>query len=78
MALLSKPNSAGLLLAAVAGASQAGNEVNLQQPVTTIAAQIYDMHTLMLLICLVIFIAVFGVMFYSVYAHRKSKGAVAA
>ena len=78
MALLSKPNSAGLLLAAVAGASQAGNEVNLQQPVTTIAAQIYDMHTLMLVICLVIFIAVFGVMFYSVYAHRKSKGAVAA
>ncbi len=53
-------------------------EINLQPPVTTIAGQIYDMHTLMLLICLVIFIAVFGVMFWSVYAHRKSRGAVAA
>ncbi|MCB1954960.1 MAG: cytochrome c oxidase subunit II, partial [Rhodocyclaceae bacterium] len=53
-------------------------EVNLQPPATTIAEQIYDMHTLMLLICLVIFLAVFGVMFWSVYAHRKSRGAVAA
>jgi cytochrome c oxidase subunit 2 len=51
---------------------------NLQTPVTAIASEIYDMHTLMLWICLVIFIAVFGVMFYSVFAHRKSKGAVAA
>jgi cytochrome c oxidase subunit 2 len=32
----------------------------------------------MLIICLVIFVAVFGVMFYSIYAHRKSKGAKAA
>lgn len=52
--------------------------VNLQAPVTRIAEQIYDMHTLMLVICLVIFIGVFGVMFWSVFAHRKSKGAVAA
>jgi len=51
---------------------------NLQEPVTPVAAQIYDLHTLMLVICLVIFILVFGVMFYSIYAHRKSKGAVAA
>ncbi|MCK9261032.1 MAG: cytochrome c oxidase subunit II [Azoarcus sp.] len=36
------------------------------------------MHTLMLIICLVIFIAVFGVMFWSVFHHRKSRGAVAA
>ncbi|MCB1888202.1 MAG: cytochrome c oxidase subunit II [Rhodocyclaceae bacterium] len=53
-------------------------EINLQPPVTAIAGQIYDMHTLMLVICLVIFIAVFGVMFWSIYAHRKSRGAVAA
>jgi cytochrome c oxidase subunit II len=51
---------------------------NLQVPVTHIAEQIYDMHTLMLLICLIIFIGVFGVMFWAVFAHRKSKGAVAA
>ena len=51
---------------------------NLQAPVTRIAEQIYDMHTLMLLICLIIFIGVFGVMFWAVFHHRKSKGAVAA
>jgi cytochrome c oxidase subunit II len=52
--------------------------VNLPPPATRIAEQIYDMHTLMLLICLVIFIAVFGVMFWAVFAHRKSRGAVPA
>ncbi len=51
---------------------------NLQTPVTGIAEQINDMHTLMLVICLFIFIAVFGVMFWSVFYHRKSRGAVAA
>lgn len=52
--------------------------LNLQPPATKIAEQIYDMHNLMLLICLVIFIGVFAVMFWAVFAHRKSKGAVAA
>lgn len=78
MALLSKQGVAGFMLATVTGVSYARDAINLQQPVTQIAEQIYDMHTLMLIICLVIFILVFGVMFYSVFAHRKSKGAVAA
>ncbi|ENO86405.1 cytochrome c oxidase subunit II [Thauera linaloolentis] len=51
---------------------------NLQAPVTGIAEQINDMHTLMLVICLVIFIGVFGVMFWAMFHHRKSRGAVAA
>lgn len=49
-------------------------ELNLQQPVTQIARDIYSLHTLMLIICLVIFVAVFGVMFYSILKHRKSLG----
>ncbi len=53
-------------------------QYNLAPPVTEIARQIYDLHTLMLVICLVIFVAVFGVMFYSIFAHRKSKGAKSA
>ena len=53
-------------------------ELNLQKPVTTIADQIYDLHTFMLIVCTVIFLAVFGAMFYSIYAHRKSKGHKAA
>src|SRR5260364_137645 len=48
--------------------------VNLQTPVTEIAQTLYSLHTLMLAICGVIFVGVFGVMFYSIFAHRKSKG----
>jgi len=53
-------------------------ELNLQQPVTQIAREIYSIHNLMLFICLAIFIAVFGVMFYSILKHRKSLGHKAA
>ncbi|MDD2873177.1 MAG: cytochrome c oxidase subunit II [Azoarcus sp.] len=69
-----------LLFGYVSGvfAQDAPSRFNLQHPVTRIASEIYSMHTLMLIICLVIFIAVFGVMFWSVFHHRKSRGAVAA
>ncbi len=50
------------------------NQLNLPVGVTRIASDIYDLHTLMLLICLVIFCVVFGVMFYSIIKHRKSLG----
>lgn len=49
-------------------------QLNFQQPVTQIAAEIYQLHTWMLIICLAIFLAVFGVMFYSILKHRKSLG----
>ncbi|MDR6201729.1 cytochrome c oxidase subunit 2 [Paraburkholderia graminis] len=50
------------------------NEINLQPPATKIAEELYSLHTLMLILCTVIFIGVFAVMFYSIFAHRKSKG----
>lgn len=50
------------------------NQLNLAEPVTRIAAEISWLHWAMLVICLAIFVVVFGVMFYSIYAHRKSKG----
>jgi len=49
-------------------------ELNLQPPVTQIASEIYNLHTWMMVVCLVIFVAVFGVMFYSIIKHRKSLG----
>lgn len=49
-------------------------QMNFHQPVTKIAEEIYSLHNLMLIICLVIFVAVFGVMFYSIFKHRKSLG----
>jgi cytochrome c oxidase subunit II len=54
------------------------NQLDLHPPVTRIAADIQTLHFWMLVICVVIFVAVFGVMFYSVFKHRKSKGAKAA
>jgi cytochrome c oxidase subunit 2 len=49
-------------------------QIDLHPPVTKIAAAQQELHYLMLYICLAIFLAVFGVMFYSIYKHRKSKG----
>ncbi len=49
-------------------------QLNLQKPVTEVAQRIYDLHTLLLLICLAIFIVVFGTMFYALLKHRKSVG----
>jgi cytochrome c oxidase subunit 2 len=54
------------------------NQLNLHEPVTRIAVDQMWLHNFMLIVCLVIFVAVFGVMFYSIFKHRKSKGAVSA
>ncbi len=54
------------------------NQLNLHEPVTNIARDQMWLHNFMLIVCLVIFVAVFGVMFYSIFKHRKSKGAVSA
>jgi cytochrome c oxidase subunit II len=54
------------------------NELNFQQPATKIAEELFGLHTFMLIICFVIFLGVFGVMFYSLFAHRKSRGHKAA
>jgi cytochrome c oxidase subunit II len=54
------------------------NQLDLHAPVTKIATDIQWLHNFMMIVCIAIFIAVFGVMFYSVFKHRKSKGAVPA
>ncbi|MFZ4759977.1 MAG: cytochrome c oxidase subunit II [Burkholderiaceae bacterium] len=51
------------------------NQLNLTPGVTRIAADQWWIHNFLLVVCLVIFVLVFGVMFYSLWAHRKSKGA---
>ena len=54
------------------------NQLDLHPPASKIAAQQMWMHDVMLVVCLVIFVAVFGVMFYSILKHRKSVGHKAA
>ena len=53
-------------------------QLNLHPPVTKIAEEQVWLHWFMLIICTVIFVAVFGVMFYSIWKHRKSVGHKAA
>lgn len=62
------------LLAAVAGPALASYDVNIPPPKTIIAHQIYDLHLWILIVCLIIFFAVFGAMFYALLKHRKSVG----
>ena len=52
----------------------AKNQIDLHPPITRIAAEVQGLHLFMLVICTVIFLAVFGVMFYSIIKHRKSVG----
>jgi cytochrome c oxidase subunit 2 len=49
-------------------------QLNLHPPVTKIAEDQHYLHWLMMIICMVIFVLVFGVMFYSIWKHRKSVG----
>ena len=67
--------SAASAIAALLPLSASGDwKMNLQPPNSAIAQQMFDLHTLITVVCVVIFFAVFGVMFYSLYAHRKSSG----
>ncbi len=53
-------------------------QLNLAPPVTKIAEEQQWLHWFMLILCTVIFVAVFAVMFYSIWKHRKSVGHKAA
>ena len=67
------PASLAALAVLVSPAAFAIPDWNLQTPVTPIARQMADLHLYIFWICVVIFVAVFGVMFYSLYKHRKSR-----
>ena len=76
-----------LALGAFGGAAHAVNDLpggpavrqlNLHPAVTRIAVEQAWLHWFMLIACTVIFVAVFGVMFYSIWKHRKSVGHKAA
>ncbi|HHJ35402.1 MAG TPA: cytochrome c oxidase subunit II [Gammaproteobacteria bacterium] len=66
----------GLML--VSMQSWAEYHLNLRPGVTSFSQGAYDIHTLVMWICVVIGIVVFGAMIYSIVMHRKSRGAVAA
>ncbi|MEY4013240.1 MAG: cytochrome c oxidase, subunit [Pseudomonadota bacterium] len=64
----------GLLGSATAMANDMTTKYNLRTPASGMAESLYTLHNFLLIVCLLIFVGVFAVMFYSIYAHRKSKG----
>ena len=64
----------GALPAGCSSVASAAYQWDMQAPASKVAHDSYDMHMLMIAIILVTFVAVFAVMFYSVFAHRRSKG----
>ncbi|MCX2778471.1 cytochrome c oxidase subunit II [Microbulbifer thermotolerans] len=77
--LFAFPAALGLVHSSLAeeqGAERWG--VNMRQGVTEVAQSTYDLHMLIFWICVAIGVLVFGVMFYSMWRHRKSRGYKAA
>jgi cytochrome c oxidase subunit II len=64
------------LLAPTVQAESGWGGLNMPVGVTELSKQIYDLHMLILWVCIAIAIVVFGVMAYSIVSFRKSQGAV--
>lgn len=76
-----KPLHALVALAATLPASLAAYatyDVDIMPPASPMALQAYDLHWGILWICVGIFFVVFGTMFWSIFHHRRSRGAKAA
>jgi len=69
-------------LTGVSTASQADEvstrQLNMTQGITEVSQAAYDIHMLMMWVCVVIGAVVFGFMIYVMFAHRKSRGVKAA
>jgi cytochrome c oxidase subunit II len=76
-ALVSLAALSAAVLSPLAHADSGWHLLNMTQGVTEISREIYKLHMLILWVCVVIGIAVFGVMIWSLVKFRKSQGAVA-
>ncbi|MCP4470845.1 MAG: cytochrome c oxidase subunit II [Gammaproteobacteria bacterium] len=68
----------GMAALLLTSAIQAEHGLNMTPAVTPISQEIYSLRMLIFGICVVIGVAVFSVMAWSIIYHRKSRGAVAA
>lgn len=67
--------ASAILFAVLGSSAHAWDGLNMPQGVTILSRKIYDLHMLILWICVVIAVVVFGVMIYSLVKFRRSKGA---
>lgn len=68
----------GLALLTLSSTAYAGWTMNMTRGVTEVSRSVFDLHMAIFWISVVIGAIVFGVMFWSMFMHRKSRGAVAA
>jgi cytochrome c oxidase subunit 2 len=68
----------GAVMLLGAGQAVAEYPLNLTEGVTTTSKTVYDLHMLIFWICVIACVATFAVLIYSIFTHRKSKGAVPA
>ena len=68
----------GVFSMLMASSAQAEYALNMTKGVTPLSRELYGLHMLVFSICVVIGVAVFGAMAWSILHHRKSKGAEAA
>ena len=70
--------AASALFVSVGVARADWGALNMTEGVTQTSRDVYDLHMLIMWICVAIGVVVFGAMFYAMFKHRKSRGAVAA
>ncbi len=68
----------GLFLTALGGNASASWTVNMSPGATEVSRSVFDLHMTIFWISVVIGAIVFAVMFWSMFMHRRSRGAVAA
>jgi cytochrome c oxidase subunit II len=73
-----KSTLSGIAFAVASMASHAAYDYDLPVPGTQLSRDIYGLHVLIMWICVVIFVVVFGAMVLSIFKHRKSVGHKAA
>jgi cytochrome c oxidase subunit II len=78
MSKILKYLAAGTAACLYAGAALAAWDLNMPVGVTELSKEIYGLHMLILWVCVIIAVAVFGAMIYSIVKFRHSQGAVPA
>ena len=68
----------GLAALMKSGIAAAEWQMNFQTPNTALGHAVYDLHNVIMIIIAVIFVGVFGFMFYAIFKHRRSAGHQAA
>ena len=61
------------LLVSAAAFAETNSKINMTRGVTPTAHEVYDIHMIVLWICVIASVIVYGVMFYSIFAFRRSK-----